>query len=76
MSSSQKEVVLYHPLNDHENCPRQEAMHQVACSKLRELRDGVNYASKYGISTPGPVFHKAPEETNGYTICIPKRHRY
>jgi len=25
-------------------------MHQVACSKLRELRDGVNYASKYGIS--------------------------
>ena len=24
-------------------------MHHVACSKLRELRDGVNYASKYGI---------------------------
>ena len=46
--------LLYHPLNDHENCPRQEetaseAMHQVACSKQRELRDGVNYVSNYGI---------------------------
>ena len=25
-------------------------MNQVACSKLRELLDGVNYASKYGKS--------------------------
>ena len=31
-------------------------MHQVACSKLRELRDGVNYANKYGIYSHATIF--------------------
>ena len=33
-------------------------MQQVACSKLRELRDGVNYASKYGTDTLGAPYDR------------------
>ena len=40
-------------------------MHQAACSKLRKLRDGVNYASKYGKR----FLSKIPGCTAMRTIC-------